>query len=52
MTDENERFLLMIKDKIGEHDFERLQSIMMEEALDYIEFHEMLENADRNGEVS
>ena len=52
MTDENERFLLMIKDKIGEHDYERLQSIMMEETYRYIKFLEMLENDDRNGEVS
>ena len=35
MTDENERFLLTMKDKLGEHDYERLQNIMMEEALDY-----------------
>ena len=35
MDDENERFLLTMKDKLGEHDYERLQNIMMEEALDY-----------------
>lgn len=52
MTDENERFLLMIKDKIGEHDFERLQNIIIQETCCHISFIEMLENADRNGEVS
>ena len=52
MTDENERFLLTMKDKLGEYDYERLQSIMMEEALDYIEFLEALESDERNGEVS
>ena len=52
MTDENERFLLTMKDKLGEYDYERLQSIIMEEALDYIEFLEALESDERNGEVS
>lgn len=52
MTDEKEIFLLSIKDKLGEYDYDRLQSIMMEEALDYIEFLEALKNEDRNGEVS
>lgn len=52
MTDENERFLLTMKDKLGEYDYERLQNIIIQETCYYISFIEMLENADRNGEVS
>lgn len=52
MTDENERFLLTMKDKLGEYDYDRLQSIILQEAFVQFKFLEALENADRNGEVS
>lgn len=52
MTDEKERFLLSIKDKLGEYDYDRLQSIILQEAFTQFKFLEMLENVDRNGDVS
>lgn len=52
MTDEKERFLLSMKDKLGEYDYDRLQTIIIQETCYYISFIEALEKADRNGEVS
>lgn len=51
MDDEKERFLLSMKDKLGEFDYERLVSIITEEVMVYYGMMDQLYNDERNGEI-
>lgn len=51
MTDENERFLLTMKDKLGEYDYERLVYIITKDAMDYYSTLDELYHDERNGDL-
>lgn len=52
MSEEDEKFLLSMIDKLGIYDYDRLQNIIIDKAFTQFKFLEVLEKADRNGEVS
>lgn len=51
MEDEKERFLLSMKDKLGEHDYDRLVYIITKDAMDYYSALDELYHDERNGEL-